>query len=97
MAMKSLGVSHKHSMAQPIKESDHKSYPNMTIEHGAGHSLKNKKVGHKGHMKVKYCVTGQQSYRDGTGHTNIDVTHAEDPNEEAGESAGQEQAEGANE
>lgn len=83
MAMKDIGIKHTHSMAVPSKE-DSKHYPGMSIDHKAGLKLKHKKVGHKGHMKVKYRVTGQNSYRDGTGHTSIDITHADDQEESEG-------------
>ncbi len=78
--MKELGVKHTHSMASPSKE-ESKSYPSTSIDHRAGLKLKDKKVGHTGHMKVKYKVTGQNAYRDGTGHTSIDLTHAEEHDE----------------
>lgn len=76
--MKELGISHKHAAVESPSNASNKSYPSMTIDHKHAMAVKNKKVGSKGHMKVKYRVTGQQSYRDGTGHTNLDITHAED-------------------
>lgn len=79
--MKELGVKHKHSMVTSASESS-KSYPSTSIDHRAGLKLKGHKVGHVGHMKVKYKVTGQNAYRDGTGHTSLDITHAEEAGDE---------------
>lgn len=76
--MKSLGVTHSHSMAvKSADNEDTKSYPSVTIDHKAMPHLKKHKVGDTGHMKVKYKVTGQQSYRNGESHTNLDLTHAQ--------------------
>lgn len=74
--MKSIGVSHKHSMATEANE-DTKIHPSSTIDHRALPGMKKHQVGDTGHMKIKYKVTGQNSYRNGEGHTNIDLTHAE--------------------
>lgn len=91
--MKELGVKHNHMMASPKVENS-KSYPSTSIDHKAGMKLKHKKVGHTGHMKVKYKVTGQNAYRDGTGHTSLDLTHAEDLDEDKKDGGSDEQAEG---
>lgn len=75
--MKDLGVSHNHPMAVESKGEDSKSYPGMTIDHKVMPHLKKHKVGDTGHMKIKYKVTGQNSYRNGQSESRLDITHAE--------------------
>lgn len=56
---------------------DTKTYPSMTFDHKVMPGLKKHKIGDTGHMRIKYKVTGQQSYRNGESHTNMDITHGD--------------------